>query len=1258
MTSAFAKRAASWKVALVVVLAAAIALTVSLAAWEAVYAHTFIRLTCADSDDNLVSGVDEGDSVRITAEGHGSSGDYSVWWYTEPETDSSRVSATRDEDYEYLYAVQQDTSDSDLRRDIETTEDSYPELTEYFKVRIGNKDNESGRTSCSVEIVDDDTPGVYKAEITSEPHDGETYNAGERIDVDLYFNNPIKWTANPSNPQAGDTAITLMVGDTPRRAAMGTNGTPLFALPSRQSVGSSYTWVIPAERAITVSYTVQADDVDADGISVVAGNNTGNGWWELSEGYARPTIHDPRVEEIDTNGDGFIDPFEVRRVNPFHGQQVNSFYRGINNAEGQKVDGTGVPDVSWFEIHVPPDNGEYFTAGETIYFKLHFDETVRIGEEFVADPNEIADVTVGLQIGDTVRTATFYAGSGSTALSFEYTVQPGEIDADGITVAANSLANADSIFQLSGAFIGPNANPDFEELTESSGYTVDAVAAVESVSIISTPANGDTYKLGENIELALDFDMEVEAGSDRQKFLELRVGDEDASDEWRPAHYQRGSGTERLVFGYTVRQGDEDTDGIRVTGINGNKTINTFGSDVAAELHFEELGNQSGHKVDGSLSLESYEISSSPANGDTYRYGETIELSFTFDTALEVEGTPAVSLRLGEGSEGSVERATYVRGSGTNTLVFGYQVRITDRDTDGLSLRGTWVHSDGRIGGVYRDGDARIHANGSDFSFEFATLANRSGHKVDGRRAYGAASIISSPADGDTYRQGETIELAFTFSSPLNVEGSPAVSIKLAEEGSEGAVRRATYVRGSGTNTLVFSYAVKTADKDPDGLSVRATWLHSDGRVGGVYFDEGDRILAGDTDIPIVFDTLANQSGHNADGRPYMISIAVTSTPAEGETYATGEVIQATVTFDQNVDVEGFVSLLLAFSTANLEFYVAKPADYVSGSGTADLVFEYTVLAGDKDDNGIGFHGSTVSGTVKAAGTDVAFDSSTTPDPVWDVPEHKVDGGSIPAQVVVQDTTAPTFVSAQTDKNGQTVTLTFSEAVSLPPLLTQISELLDIDHYLFIRAVLDVYVDGESAAWYPNSSSTSSSPDTWTEMDFSVFPEINQDQSVTVSYDNVFARDAARLFIDAAGNALEFFSDETVTNNSTLIAVDYIESSSPKLVLSPSTDAKVTEGESLQYDLSLSSRPESTVTVYLIAFPNSALTVGPLIITIEPDNWDQPHTVTLTAKHDSDALNFWERVTFRPVGDDVSPNTQFVRVVIEDDDEPSGDDAE
>ena len=93
---------------------------------------------------------------------------------------------------------------------------------------------------------------------------------------------------------------------------------------------------------------------------------------------------------------------------------------------------------------------------------------------------------------------------------------------------------------------------------------------------------------------------------------------------------------------------------------------------------------------------------------------------------------------------------------------------------------------------------------------------------------------------------------------------------------------------------------------------------------------------------------------------PTVSTVAVTSSPASGDTYGTGEMIQFTVTFDQDVTVTG---------TPEFEFCLGnsdggsctdgsppptrRRVALSSGSGTTELVFSYTVVAGDMDDNGI-----------------------------------------------------------------------------------------------------------------------------------------------------------------------------------------------------------------------------------------------------------------------------------------------------------------
>ena len=73
-------------------------------------------------------------------------------------------------------------------------------------------------------------------------------------------------------------------------------------------------------------------------------------------------------------------------------------------------------------------------------------------------------------------------------------------------------------------------------------------------------------------------------------------------------------------------------------------------------------------------------------------------------------------------------------------------------------------------------------------------------------------SIVSIPQAGDTYRAGETIEVAVTFDGTVLVDtagGTP--TIQLSADTFEGL---SDYARGSGTNRLVFAYTVKMADVD------------------------------------------------------------------------------------------------------------------------------------------------------------------------------------------------------------------------------------------------------------------------------------------------------------------------------------------------------------------------------------------------------------------------------------------------------------
>ena len=91
-------------------------------------------------------------------------------------------------------------------------------------------------------------------------------------------------------------------------------------------------------------------------------------------------------------------------------------------------------------------------------------------------------------------------------------------------------------------------------------------------------------------------------------------------------------------------------------------------------------------------------------------------------------------------------------------------------------------------------------------------------------------AVVSEPVEGEEiYRRDETIEAAVTFGDRVLVDtslGTPTLGLGV---GSSNANRQATYVRGSGTNRLVFEYTVQRTDSDGNGIEFPANALALNG---------------------------------------------------------------------------------------------------------------------------------------------------------------------------------------------------------------------------------------------------------------------------------------------------------------------------------------------------------------------------------------------------------------------------------------------
>ena len=274
----------------------------------------------------------------------------------------------------------------------------------------------------------------------------------------------------------------------------------------------------------------------------------------------------------------------------------------------------------------------------------------------------------------------------------------------------------------------------------------------------------------------------------------------------------------------------------------------------------------------------------------------------------------------------------------------------------------------------------------------------------------------------DTYGAREHIEFSAAFDVPVTVTGAPTFSFVIGT-----TTKTATWYAGSGTDTLRFSYSVaggSSGDLDTDGISWAANALALNGGTIARTGSGGAATLTHGAQPAL--------SGHKVSGQTTPITpatitdVAVTSVPrstASGsttrDTYGLGETIAITVTVSESVTVEGDPEFL--FSLTNMGGAANDvPAMYDRArSSSRAIAFVYTVLAGDRDNNGIWIGNNTrtfrldVNDRIRTTSRNIDIDRSHSEESTQS--GHKVDGSRTPGMATTPpDPTPPLLVSATT----------------------------------------------------------------------------------------------------------------------------------------------------------------------------------------------------------------------------------------------------
>ena len=139
------------------------------------------------------------------------------------------------------------------------------------------------------------------------------------------------------------------------------------------------------------------------------------------------------------------------------------------------------------------------------------------------------------------------------------------------------------------------------------------------------------------------------------------------------------------------------------------------------------------------------EITSTPLDGDTYKAGENIEITYTFDVPVDyVQGVAAVYVGAATG-QSSYRAAEYMGGSGGRQLLYRYRVKSGDTDTNGVGLEANSLGANSAANIVASDGKPA--------EYEHAARPTYTSHKVNGSQTgcaqdYCADISIVSLAEG------------------------------------------------------------------------------------------------------------------------------------------------------------------------------------------------------------------------------------------------------------------------------------------------------------------------------------------------------------------------------------------------------------------------------------------------------------------------------------------------------------------------------
>lgn len=528
-------------------------------------------------------------------------------------------------------------------------------------------------------------------------------------------------------------------------------------------------------------------------------------------------------------------------------------------------------------------------------------------------------------------------------------------------------------------------------------------------------------------------------------------------------------------------------------------------------------------------------VTSDKADG-AYKVDEVIDIKVTFNKAVTVTGTPQITLETG----GTDRAVNYSSGSGGATLTFNYTVQAGDTSLD---LDYVGIDSLALNNGMIRDSlgnDAVLTLPPPETP---GSLGANKAIVIDATAP--TVTNVTSLTSNGSYGEDDEIDIQVVFDEPVDVTGSPKLTLETGDTD-----RDATYLSGTGTNTLVFRYTVQAGDTiaDLDYAGTDALALH-DGTIKDTAGNAATLTLA----EPGTAGSLGNSTAISID----TTAPSAPSTPALAAADDTGDSDSDHITNQTT----GLTFTGTAEADASVQLYngttpIGDPVVATGGDWTVNVDLpagEYTINAKATDD----------AGNTSTASSDLSVTVDTTP-PTADTTGEPTGTSNVTALDVTVTGTGVTHYKSKVGLSASTVCSSEADYSAETDVATKITtSLAAIDDGEMRLCVVgkdaagnwQTYADASSVTW---DKQTNSAPTLTT---ISTLTGESEDHATTISYATLLAAsNAADTDEDAISFRVEAVSTGTLTKDgSPVVPESTLLSTGESLVWTPANNANGAE---------------------------------------------------------------------------------------------------